>query len=628
MASQSAAKPFTKQDARAARQYYQHVAAVINRLLNRVMQGLDAERQKAFKPTVFHTIHALHALFHGRDLSKKDLIVAHKFVTPYFDYTGHEDSAAKFMDRRLDALLEAERAAGRRFIEIQRADGETLLFTWYKSHPLLDAAEALYLEARQKPDYWKCASAAVTDEMLDRAIESLPVVEPEPVAEASAENDSQTSDDLMTANVIKGMWTKVINGAESALEKEDDNGSDAELVAKRVAAKIIEMGKAIKARRSRELLRSAMSVRTPAEIADGLSLRPKPEPISEILKEVQEHSGSNYVPTSEGGSEDFDESTLDINVHPPDEKAAENAEELPELLRNGLEYARAGIGVVPNWGVFDGVCDCPEGSECRSAGKHPHSQLAYRKTGGQVLKGVHTATTDEATIRGWFESDPRVNLGAVGGGPLNLIFVDVDPLHEGDASYSDLMDAHGDGAFPKTFTVSTPSGGWHHYYSLPFSITPQRGELKGKLGPGIDVKGVGGQVIMPGSRHRTGGLYSVRENTYIVEAPAWMVDALLKAAAGEKPEVVVDFQAHRTRRGAGVSGSTIVEGERNERLFKVGCAVWGKGEVSGRSELFRQLQEVNGERVSPPLDSDEVWKIAESIARLYPPGVPIREGAA
>jgi hypothetical protein len=107
-----------------------------------------------------------------------------------------------------------------------------------------------------------------------------------------------------------------------------------------------------------------------------------------------------------------------------------------------------------------------------------------------------------------------------------------------------------------------------------------------------------------------------------------MVNVLLKSASGEKPKVVVDFQAHSDRKRAGLGGPIIVEGERNERLFKVGCALWGKGEVGSRGELLQRLSEVNLERVSPPLDSDEVWKIAESMVSRYPLGVPIKEGAA
>lgn len=108
-APQHSTRPFTKGDAEKARRSYQHVAAVVNRLLNRVMQGLDAEGQRAFKPTVFHTVHALHAFFHGQDLSKagRALMKSHQYVTPYFDYTGKPENAAKFMGTRLDALREA-----------------------------------------------------------------------------------------------------------------------------------------------------------------------------------------------------------------------------------------------------------------------------------------------------------------------------------------------------------------------------------------------------------------------------------------------------------------------------------------------------------------------------------------
>ena len=75
-------------------------------------------------------------------------------------------------------------------------------------------------------------------------------------------------------------------------------------------------------------------------------------------------------------------------------------------------------------------------------------------------------------------------------------------------------------------------------------------------------------------------------------------------------------------------GPTITKGERNERLFKIGCALWGKGEVAGRSELYSTLCDVTLERVSPPLETDELKKIVESIAGRYAPGVPIPEGGA
>jgi hypothetical protein len=235
---------------------------------------------------------------------------------------------------------------------------------------------------------------------------------------------------------------------------------------------------------------------------------------------------------------------------------------------------------------------------------------------------------DEQIIRGWFKKDPRINLGVAMGGALNLICVDIDPRNDGDASYSDLIDAHGEDAFPETFTVKTGGGGWHRYYRLPYTIKAEKGELKGKLGPGIDIKGAGGQIVAPGSIHSSGAFYQVETNVYIAEAPEWMVNVLLKSATGEKSEVPVDFQAYRDRKRADVGGSTIVEGERNERLFRVGCAMWGKGEVGSRGDLLHELMRVNVERVSPPLTSDEVYKIVDSISGRYTLGVPIKEGTA
>jgi hypothetical protein len=206
------------------------------------------------------------------------------------------------------------------------------------------------------------------------------------------------------------------------------------------------------------------------------------------------------------------------------------------------------------------------------------------------------------------------------GGPLNLIGVDVDPRSGGDASLCDLCEAHGDD-WLNTFTVRTGSLGYHFIFRLPEGVEPHRG----KLAPGIDLKSEGGYLVAPPSVHATGRRYEVERNEYIVEAPPWMVEELTRPA-DVPPSKVVDFQERRDRKATG--GPVIAEGERNERLFRVGCAMWGKGEVSGRSDLLHELLRVNLERVSPPLDQNEVWKIVDSISSRYPLGVPIQEGAA
>jgi hypothetical protein len=300
---------------------------------------------------------------------------------------------------------------------------------------------------------------------------------------------------------------------------------------------------------------------------------------------------------------------VEVDSFAADETAPEEVES--DALPYALNMAAQGIAVFPVYGCTDGICHCAEGSECRSAGKHPIPALTAR--------GVKNATTDERTIRRWFARDPHANLAWAMGGPLHLIGVDVDPRSGGDASLCDLVEAHGD-EWLETFTVRTGSLGSHFVFRLPEGVEAH----KGKLAPGIDLKSEGGYLVAPPSVHSSGRRYEVEKNVYIAEAPAWLVEELTRAP-DVPPSKVVDFQERRDRYASG--GSAIVEGERNERLFKVGCALWGKGEVGSRGDLLHELMRVNVERVSPPLPSDEVYKIVDSISSRYPLGVPIKEGA-
>jgi hypothetical protein len=618
---------FTAKEARRARDHYQHLAHVVNRIVNHIISGLDKETAKRFfKPTVFASIHSLHGFLNGRKVSAKNPVIkSHQFVCGHFDYYGDPKNAATFMGSRLDALRAAEVACGREFVTVKRADGRTLLFTSYEGTPLLDAAEWVYLQARSKPDYWKNPAAAITDDLLAAAIARLPTVKEEKQPTSTGENgdteepgEQWESGDLMAGVIVKGMWTKVINGAESALIKEFDTGGDPELAALKAANKIVQMGKDIKKRLARERLRAFRHPHDTDDHADVTDTH---------------NSGKDSDHSSGGGSPDVEapdprefslgsepETLQAQQVSKNDFLASPPETPPPTRLAVALDYASQGLPVLPLWGVADGICDCSHGSECRSAGKHPHSLLARN--------GVYNATTDEKSIREWFKKDPLINLGLAMGGELNLICVDIDPRNDGDASYCDLVEAHGDDAFPDTFTVKTGGGGWHRLYKLPEVIKPKTGELKGKLAPGIDIKGTGGLIVAVGSIHASGRSYRVETNTYIAEAPEWIVNSLRKIVAGEQPEKIIDFQAHRDRKRSGITGAAIVEGERNERLFKIGCAVWGKGEVPSGSELYTRLLDVNQERVSPPLAPSEVVKIAESISGRYPLGVPIQEGTA
>lgn len=617
MSAQPSYIPFSARDARVARQSYQHLAHIINRIINRIMQGLSEQDAKAFKPTVFATIHSLHGFFNGQPEKNFPLIKAHKFVAPHFDYHGDPENAARFMDRRLDALAVAEATCGRRFVSIVRADNKTLLFTSYEGHPLLDAAERLYLRARSEANYWKNPSAAITDELLDKAISELPEAAPLP---ATATGDADATDeggaDLADDWLLKGRWTREINNIERILIDESKTGADPVLKARTYAEKIVNLGKAIKERYERERLRAAASMGD-EDAADDRGA------ISEALTDTHAapiddvHDGKTVLPKNGEVEAAPVAPTHDIFVVGTESQVEEindlqgspGATSETSMLDWALLWASRGVPVFPVHSITAaGVCDCRAGANCKSAGKHPHT-----------ANGLDSATTDEKAVREMWRRWPGANIGGRTGD--GLLVVDVDPKHGGDASLCDLMEAHGN-EWLNTLTVRTGSGGSHFF----FNYSPEL-DLKNtanKLAPGIDSRAGRGYVVLPPSMHVSGNRYTLVNLTSRGELPvqrdadAWLLEDLTRPR-DVQPTKVINFQERRPRAGA---GGIIPEGERNDTIFRVGCAIWGKGEAEGAADLHMQLLEVNATRCTPALTDAEVAQIVGSVMR-YPRGVPV-----
>lgn len=100
-----------------------------------------------------------------------------------------------------------------------------------------------------------------------------------------------------------------------------------------------------------------------------------------------------------------------------------------------------------------------------------------------------------------------------------LVVVDVDPDHGGEASLDRLVEEHG--CLPAGRVVRTGSGGRHLYFRHPGGVV--RNDAGRRLGPGLDVRGDGGYVIAPPSRHASGGRYAVAGyGGTLPELPDWL----------------------------------------------------------------------------------------------------------
>lgn len=162
------------------------------------------------------------------------------------------------------------------------------------------------------------------------------------------------------------------------------------------------------------------------------------------------------------------------------------------------------------------------------------------------------ATTDVNTIVPWFTTDPdRMNVCIATGEASGIWVLDIDDKQpceldhdchamKGSCTLTRLEVEHGE--LPRTYVVGTGSGGTHYYFSWEGVDFDLRNSA-GRLGPGVDTRGNGGQVVAPPSRcsdptHFQS--YTVLSGAVPVPAPRWLT-WLLKPQArpayhGPRPE--------------------------------------------------------------------------------------------
>ncbi len=152
----------------------------------------------------------------------------------------------------------------------------------------------------------------------------------------------------------------------------------------------------------------------------------------------------------------------------------------------------------------------------------------------------NAATTNPTTIRQWFEGQFKdCGLGIATGEFRDryLVVIDIDDreTYKGSDTLNDLEQLHG--KLPDTVEVITGSGGRHIYF---LTDQPIRNEASGRLGVGIDIRAIGGQVLAPPTRHPNGRTYEWVEGRSIAEhrpadMPLWMVLILTAKPVEETP---------------------------------------------------------------------------------------------
>jgi putative DNA primase/helicase len=148
--------------------------------------------------------------------------------------------------------------------------------------------------------------------------------------------------------------------------------------------------------------------------------------------------------------------------------------------------------------------------------------LKGRKIPAKDSAGFHDALIKAEAERKW----PDIYSGNVGlhPAPSGLLIVDVDIKPHKDGSpgvgietIQALQSKHG--KLPDTFTVKTPSGGWHLYFKKP-DIAHIGND---SIGKDLDIRCNGGYVLEPGSK-ADGGTYEIIKNAPVADLPAAWVE--------------------------------------------------------------------------------------------------------
>jgi hypothetical protein len=218
---------------------------------------------------------------------------------------------------------------------------------------------------------------------------------------------------------------------------------------------------------------------------------------------------------------------------------------------------------------------------------------------------------DAAAAAQWFARWPDANVGIVTGEISNLIVLDVDPKHGGDDSLAELERRFG--KLPDTVEAETGGGGRHLYFAHPGDLVPNRAGLA----QGIDLRGDGGYVVAPPSRHPSGQLYAWApgrspDESALAALPRWLLFAG-RGFGGFGPRARRSLTGWRSLVREGVA-----EGERNSTVASLtGHLLWHGVDPEVALELMLAWNRL---RCRPPLDDDEVARAVASIAKLHEKG--------
>jgi hypothetical protein len=254
----------------------------------------------------------------------------------------------------------------------------------------------------------------------------------------------------------------------------------------------------------------------------------------------------------------------------------------------------------------------------------PCIESGPRRKQPRTPRGFHDATTDPVIIRRWWTLWPNALIGLPTGRVSGLWVLDVD-VKRPEANGFDTLDDLGHSILPESPMVHTQSDGLHVYFDAG------ERELKcsaGLLGPGLDVRGDGGYVILPspGSGYRWDPQWNFG-TVPLAPAPDWLWPPKPSRAAIAPPPAPAEGLSPYGKAAIESACTAIVSAPPGEQERTLNCEAFCIGTLAGAgyvpaSLALREL--LRAGNAMPDHDSKWLWRPEEidlKVRRAFAAGL-------